>query len=103
MAKQAIKRDVWNYDKVVGEERQGHATPKPVAMIERIIKSSSAPEGVVLVPFAGSGPDIVACENLHRKCRAFELQPDYVAVILERWSKLTGKKPKLEGASRGKK
>lgn len=32
--------DVWVYPRVVGEERHGHATPKPVAMMERIMKTS---------------------------------------------------------------
>jgi len=27
---------------------------------------------------------MVACENLHRKCRGIEISPNYCAVILER-------------------
>ena len=78
--------DVWNYGRVTGEDRWGHATPKPVEMVARVIKSSSLGGAVVLVPFNGSSPEIVACQNLGRKCRAIEISLDYVAVALERMS-----------------
>jgi DNA modification methylase len=38
----------------------------------------------VYEPFCGSGTTMVACENLHRKCRAIEISANYCAVILER-------------------
>jgi DNA modification methylase len=76
--------DVWQFPVVVGEERFGHATPKPVAMMERAIRSSTPEGGMVLVPFLGTGPEFVACEQLGRRCRGVELEPKYVAVCLER-------------------
>lgn len=42
------------------------------------------PDGSVYEPFAGSGTTIVAAQQLGRKCRAIEISPAYVAVILER-------------------
>ena len=87
--------DVWNYGRVTGEDRQGHATPKPVEMMARVIKSSSPDGAVVLIPFNGSSPEIIACERLGRRCRAVEISPAYVAVALERWTTLTGKTPVL--------
>lgn len=98
----SIMRDVWEFDKVYGDERHGHATPKPLGMTERCIMTSSAEGGVVYEPFSGSGTTLIACENLGRKCCAVELSPGYVAVALERWSTLTGQTPKLEGAKNGK-
>lgn len=37
---------------------------------------------------------LIPCEQLGRKCRAIELDPQYVAVALQRWADATGKTPK---------
>ena len=76
--------DVWSFPRVTGEERHGHATPKPVPMICRAVKSSTPDSGLVIDPFLGSGTTMVACGNLGRKCRGIEISPDYCAVILQR-------------------
>jgi len=76
--------DVWEFSRVTGEDRHGHATPKPVQMIERAIKSSTPDAGLVYEPFLGSGTTMVAAQNLNRKCYGIEISPDYCAVILER-------------------
>jgi DNA modification methylase len=83
--------DVWEFPRVTGSDRHGHATPKPVAMIQRAIKSSTSEGAVVAEPFSGSGTTIIACENLNRRCRAIEISPGYVAVALQRWADHTGK------------
>lgn len=87
--------DVWDYERVIGDERHNHATPKPIKMMERIIKTSAREDDIVYEPFSGSGTTLIACENLNRKCRAVEISPAYVAVALERWSVATGKTPVL--------
>ena len=87
--------DVWEFGRVTGDERMGHATPKPVEMIERVIKSSSPDGGIVLVPFAGTFPEVIACERLGRKCRAIEISPAYCAVAIQRWVDVTGGEPVL--------
>lgn len=87
--------DVWQFPRVSGEERHGHATPKPVEMMGRCIKSSAPSGALVVDPFLGSGTTLIACENLGRKCRAIELAPEYVAVAIERWVDVTGKEPQL--------
>jgi len=84
--------DVWEFSRVTGEDRHGHATPKPVEMVGRAIKSSSQAEEVVAVPFSGTGPEFVAAEKLGRKCYGMELEPKYCDVIVQRWENLTGKK-----------
>lgn len=86
--------DVWDFGRVTGEERHGHATPKPVTMICRAIKSSSPKGAVVIEPFSGSGTTLMACEQLGRKCRAIEISPAYVAVAIQRWVDATGKEPR---------
>ena len=62
--------DVWDFtpDKV----RYGHPTQKPQAICQRIIKASSNEGDNVLIPFAGSGSECVACDTLNRNYIAFE-------------------------------
>lgn len=77
--------DVWEYGRVVGDDRCGHATPKPVTMIGRIVKSSS-PDGMIVVePFMGSGTTLIACEQTNRICYGMELDPVYCDVIVKRY------------------
>ena len=88
--------DVWEFPPVRGEERHGHATPKPVDMVARAIKSSSKARDVVGVPFSGSGSDIIAAEMHERRCFACELEPRFCDVIVARWEKFTGRQATLE-------
>ena len=76
--------DVWQFQRVQGEDRHGHATPKLVEMVTRAIKSSCPEGGLTYAPFAGTGPEFVACQNTGRKCYSTELSPAYGAVILQR-------------------
>lgn len=80
--------DVWQFGRVTGEERHGHATPKPVEMINRIIKSSSPDNALMVEPFLGSGSTMVAAHQLGRKCYGMELDPKYCQVIVDRMHKL---------------
>jgi DNA modification methylase len=88
-----LMTDVWNFPRVIGDERHGHATPKPVAMIERIIETSSRDGDIVLECFGGSGTTLIAAHQTGRQCRILEIQPDYVAVTLQRIQDLTGITP----------
>jgi DNA modification methylase len=89
----ALMTDVWQFRTLAGDERPDHPTPKPVELVERIVKTSGTNEGLTLDPFLGSGTTLMACENLGRKCRAIEISPGYVAVALERWAQATGQTP----------
>ena len=93
--------NVWHFSKTSGEEREsagGHATPKPIALCTRAIKSSSRENEVVLDVFGGSGSTLIACEQLNRNAYLMELEPKWVDVIIKRWEKFTGKKAiKIEG------
>jgi hypothetical protein len=93
-------RDVWNFERVHGDERHGHATPKPVAMIVRAIKSAAPSGAVVLEPFSGSGTTLVAAESCGRACYTMELTPEYVDVAVQRWQAFTGKAATLDGDGR---
>ena len=84
--------DVWDFNRVIGEDRHGHATPKPVAMMARCIMSSTAKGGLVVEPFLGSGTTLIAAEQVGRKCYGMELSPAYCDVIVKRWETVTGEK-----------
>ena len=84
--------EVWEFERVQGEERHGHATPKPVEMMERVMKSSAPENAIVVEPFLGSGSTLIAAEKTNRKCYGMELDPKYCDVIVKRWEDFTGKK-----------
>jgi DNA modification methylase len=87
--------NVWHFDRAGKDEREhtgGHATPKPIALCSRAIKSSSREGETVLDVFGGSGSTLIACEQLNRKCYMVELSEAYCDVIIKRWENLTGKK-----------
>lgn len=77
---------------------EAHPTMKPVRLIARSLRNSSRPGEIVLDTFGGSGTTMIACEQLHRKCRMVELDPHYCDVIVKRWEDLTGRTAVLERA-----
>lgn len=86
---------VWNFDRVRGEDREecgGHATPKPVALCARAVRSSSREGDLVLDLFGGSGSTLMACQQTGRRCNVMELNPYFCDVIVARWEKFTGLK-----------
>ena len=92
--------NVWHFNKIVGNTQEkkdagNHATPKPIALCSRAIKSSSRESEIVLDLFGGSGSTLIACEQLKRICYMMELDPKYCDVIINRWEKYTGKKAEL--------
>jgi len=87
------QNNVWHFDRAGKDEREhtgGHATPKPIALCSRAIKSSSREGEIVLDVFGGSGSTLIACEQLNRKCYMAELDPKYVSVILQRYINFKG-------------
>ena len=65
-------------------ERADHPTQKPVEIIERMVKASCPPGGVVLDPFMGSGTTAIAARQAGRHFTGFELNPAYCDIIRER-------------------
>src|SRR4051794_36240436 len=49
------------------KERLGYPTQKPLALLERIIKTSSNENDIVLDAFCGCGTALVAAQNLGRQ------------------------------------
>jgi DNA modification methylase len=83
--------NVWHFSRTSNLEREdtgNHATPKPIPLCERAIKSSCPDNGLVLDMFLGSGSTMVASHQLKRKCYGMELDPKYCQVIVDRMKKL---------------
>jgi DNA modification methylase len=86
--------NVWHFSRHNKDGSEGgHATPKPIPLCERAIKSSCPENGLVLDVFLGSGSTMVASHQLKRKCYGMELDPKYCQVIIDRMKKLD---PSLE-------
>lgn len=79
---------VLRYDKPVASKE--HPTMKPVQLVGHLIRNSSKPGQTVLDLFGGSGSTLIACEQLNRKCRIMEYDPQYADVIIDRWQQFTG-------------
>lgn len=77
-----FKTSVWDIDKPRSSKE--HPTMKPVELYVNGYLNNSADDAIVFEPYAGSGTAFVAAQQLGRKCRAIEISPAYVAVILER-------------------
>ena len=81
--------NVWHFARHNKDGSEGgHATPKPIPLCERAIKSSCPDNGLVLDFFLGSGSTMVASHQLKRKCYGMELDPKYCQVIVDRMLKL---------------
>ena len=81
--------NVWHFARHTKDGSEGgHATPKPIPLCERAIKSSCPDNGLVIDSFLGSGSTMVAAHQLNRKCYGMELDPKYCQVIIDRMRKL---------------
>jgi len=82
--------NVWHFKRAGNNEKQdngGHATPKPIELCSRAIKSSSRKNEIVMDVFGGSGSTLIACEQTDRTCYMMELDPKYCDVIRKRYWK----------------
>jgi DNA modification methylase len=82
---------------VIRSQRTGnvlHTTEKPVELLAVLLKNTPFAKRVA-DPFLGSGSTLIAAEQVGCQCFGIELDPEYVAVILERAEKF-GLTPKLE-------
>ena len=79
---------IWSFDKP--KHSKEHPTMKPIPLLAYPIKNSSAPNGVVMDLFGGSGSTLIACEQTDRICRTMELDPKYASVIVQRFIELVG-------------
>ncbi len=65
-------------------EPVNHPSPKPVALMEQLITTVTAPGGVVLDPFMGSGSTLLAGRQVGRHVIGIELDESYCEIAAER-------------------
>ena len=83
-AKGIPTQDVWADIQAIRswhKEKIGYPTQKPLAFLERIIKTSSNEGDVVLDPFAGCATACVAAEQLGRQWIGLDLSPKAVELV----------------------
>ncbi len=83
--------EVWHFssqrhkEKINGKtQKLPHLTPKPIDMIERIIKASSNENDLVMDMFLGSGTTALACKKLNRNFIGNELNKDFFQLSLNK-------------------
>ena len=83
--------EVWHFsserhkNKINGKtQKMPHLTPKPLDMIELIIKASSNPNDLVLDCFMGIGTTALACKKLNRKFIGCDNNQNYISISNER-------------------
>lgn len=88
--------EIWRFSserhnqKVAGKvQKMAHLTPKPIAMIERIIKASSNKDDLVLDCFMGSGTTAIASQNLNRNFIGCEKNKEYYDLCIKNISAKT--------------
>lgn len=69
------------------KERVGYPTQKPVALLERIIKTSSNPGDIVLDAFCGCGTTLEAAEMLGRRWIGIDFSPTACRIMADRLEK----------------
>ncbi len=72
------------------KERVGYPTQKPLALYERIIKTSSNPNDIVLDPFAGCATALVAAEHLGRQWVGMDIWEKAHEVVQDRIEREVG-------------
>jgi site-specific DNA-methyltransferase (adenine-specific)/modification methylase len=61
-----------------------HPTQKPVALYSWLFQWRTKPGDLIVAPYAGSGPDVLAARNLGRRIIAIECVESYCAEIVKR-------------------
>jgi len=74
---------VWNYDSAKKNKKCSHVTPKPIDLLENIIKHTTDENDLLLDCFAGTGSLGRACLNTNRKCILIEKNDEYNKFINE--------------------
>jgi site-specific DNA-methyltransferase (adenine-specific) len=88
-SKGAMPRDVLKCPALAGgagkKERVDHPTQKPMELCVRLLKAARQNKtDLVVVPFCGSGSEVVACKELGLPFIAFDINEAYVVLAKER-------------------
>jgi len=96
-----VFRHMWNGMVKASEhgQRRVHPTQKPIALCEWAFEKYGKPDDLILDPFLGSAPSIIAAQKMEgdRTVIGFELSPEYCEVICRRFESFTGQTAELVG------
>lgn len=83
--------DVWHFssqrhkEKINGKvQKLPHLTPKPIDLLERIIRASSLEGDLVMDPFMGIGSTALAAIRLKRNFTGTEKNPQYLEIAIKK-------------------
>ena len=65
-------------------DKNGHPCPKPIRLMEWLVRKASQPGWTVLDPFVGCGTTLRAAKNMGRKAIGIELDERYCEIAAER-------------------
>ncbi|MDR0830831.1 MAG: HNH endonuclease [Prevotellaceae bacterium] len=87
-----LPEDWWDIPMLKGNSKEatGYPTQKPLALLHRIIKSSSNDGDIVLDPFCGCATTCVAAQQLGRKWVGIDIEKQAVSILIERLSNDAG-------------
>lgn len=95
-------QDLWSDIRpLLGHERLGYPTEKPLTLLERILTASSNPGDIVLDPFCGCGTTVHAAEKLGRQWIGIDVTHLSISLIEKRLKDaFTGIKFQVHGRPR---
>lgn len=79
-----VFRFLWNGCMRASREPLVHPTQKPVALMEWCLGLKWTPPGTVFDPFMGSGPTIIAAQNLGKQAIGVEYEERYCEIAAKR-------------------
>ena len=80
-----IFRHMWNGYWRESERGTGfHPTQKPVALLKWCLTLRGVPDGLILDPYMGAGPTLVAAKDLGRRAIGIEIEERYCEIAAKR-------------------
>ncbi|QSF43453.1 DNA-methyltransferase [Paenibacillus tianjinensis] len=88
--------DVWNVARLTGGAKNGHPSPKPEKLVDRLIRGYSNEEDIVLDPFMGSGTTAIMAKHNKRYFIGFEKEHKYIELANQRLESTYNEKGDIE-------
>ena len=92
-----IAGDVWNIPTLAGKrfqkEKVDHPTQKPILLSDRLARHFCKKDGLIIIPFAGSGSECISAYQLDRNFVASEINPQYCELAAHRLEAIGWNKP----------
>jgi len=87
-----LPEDWWDIPMLKGNSKEatGYPTQKPLALLHRIIKTSSNEGDIVFDPFCGCATTCVAAQQLGRKWIGIDIEKQAASILIERLSNDAG-------------